>query len=54
MLRAFNFGSPWNVSAGQGVADLAEVAKFYEEQNRQAEEQRIARMKKSKGVSVYD
>jgi len=53
MQESFNFGSPWNVSAGQGTADLSELAKFYEEKHKDAEQERIKRFKKQKG-SVYD
>ena len=49
----FNFGSPWNVSAGHGTADLAALAKHYEETHKEVEQERIARFKKQKG-SVYD
>ncbi|ETI25821.1 hypothetical protein G647_02597 [Cladophialophora carrionii CBS 160.54] len=49
----FNFGSPWNVSAGHGTADLAALAKHYEEDHKKIEQERIARFQKQKG-SVYD
>ncbi|KIX01769.1 uncharacterized protein Z518_09496 [Rhinocladiella mackenziei CBS 650.93] len=52
--ESFNFGSPWNVSAGQGTADLTALAKFYEERNVRAEEERRQRLKKNNGHSVYD
>ncbi len=49
----FNFGSPFNVSAGQGSADLSELAKHYDDRHRELEQERVARLKKQKG-SVYD
>lgn len=49
----FNFGSPYNVSAGQGTADLTELTKYYEDQHKEGEQERVARLKRQKG-SVYD
>ena len=49
----FNFGSPWNVSAGQGSADLSELAKHYDDRHKEVEQERVVRLKKQKG-SVYD
>ncbi|EXJ86983.1 hypothetical protein A1O3_03940 [Capronia epimyces CBS 606.96] len=54
MPETLNFGSPWNVSAGHGTADLSELAKFYEERDRKAEKDRLQRLKKNNGASVYD
>ncbi|EXJ74213.1 uncharacterized protein A1O5_02508 [Cladophialophora psammophila CBS 110553] len=51
--ESFNFGSPWNVSAGQGTADLSALTKYYEGKNKEAERERVERFKKQKG-SVYD
>ncbi|KAI1618578.1 hypothetical protein EDD37DRAFT_273305 [Exophiala viscosa] len=50
----FNAGSPYNVSAGQGSADLSELAKFYKQESEVAEQERVARLKRNNGVSVYD
>ncbi|KAK4943981.1 hypothetical protein LTR10_016501 [Elasticomyces elasticus] len=52
--ESFNFGSPYNVAAGQGSADLSELAKFYQQESEVAEKERIERLKRNKGVSVYD
>ncbi|KEF60005.1 uncharacterized protein A1O9_04854 [Exophiala aquamarina CBS 119918] len=52
--EAFNHGSPWNVSAGQGGADLTALTKHYHEQAQAQEEARLARLKKGKVVSVYE
>jgi hypothetical protein len=49
----FNFGSPWNVSAGQGTADLSELAKHYDTAHKEIEQERVERLKKQK-YSVYD
>jgi len=49
----FNGGSPWNVSAGQGSADLSALAKHYDDKHNEIEQERVARLKKQKG-SVYD
>ncbi|KAJ4515702.1 hypothetical protein HRR83_004590 [Exophiala dermatitidis] len=54
MPETMNFGSPWNVSAGRGTADLSELAKFYEERDRKAERARLQRLKENNGVSIYD
>ena len=52
--RAFNTGSPINVSAGNGSADLKHVVAHYEARNKATEEKRVARMKDGKVVSIYD
>ena len=49
----FNFGSPFNVSAGHGTADLSELAKHYDDRDAEAEQERVARLQRQKG-SVYD
>lgn len=38
--RFFNHGSPWNVAAGQGTADLSKLQQHYEEQRRQLDVER--------------
>ncbi|KIW56614.1 hypothetical protein PV05_05262 [Exophiala xenobiotica] len=52
--ESFNFGSPYNVSAGRDTADLSALAKFYQDEKEEAEQQRIERLKRNKGRSVYD
>jgi hypothetical protein len=52
--RSFNFGSPWNISAGRGTADLSALTKFYQDEKEGAEQQRIERLKRNNGRSVYD
>ncbi|KAL1990303.1 hypothetical protein VTN49DRAFT_6142 [Thermomyces lanuginosus] len=49
----FNGGSPYNVPAGSR-ADVSAVAAYYHKRNQQIEEQRVARMKDGKVVSIYD
>jgi len=49
----FNASSPWNVSAGHGSADLSALTKHYEEQQKEGEQERMARLQSQKG-SVYD
>lgn len=51
--RLFNGGSPYNVPAGSR-ADVSAVAAYYHRKNQQIEEQRVARMKDGKVVSIYD
>jgi len=51
--RFFNAGSPWNQAVGQG-ADMRPLEEHYRKVRAQAEEERIARMKDGKVVSVYD
>ncbi|KAJ9615659.1 hypothetical protein H2200_001735 [Cladophialophora chaetospira] len=53
MQEMFNTGSPWNVSAGQGSADLSALSQHYDDRYKDLEQERIARLKKQKG-SVYD
>ncbi|PGH10779.1 hypothetical protein AJ79_05252 [Helicocarpus griseus UAMH5409] len=50
----FNTGSPINVPAGNGSADLTKVVAHYQEKNRKTEEDRVARMKDGKVISLYD
>jgi hypothetical protein len=52
--RFFNSGSPWNISAGRGTADLSALTKFYQDEKEGAEQQRIERLKRNNGRSVYD
>ncbi|EXJ88192.1 hypothetical protein A1O1_05122 [Capronia coronata CBS 617.96] len=54
MPETMNFGSPFNVSAGNGTADMSELVKFYQERDRKAEVERLQRLKKNNGVSIYD
>lgn len=54
MSRAFNVGSPYNVSAGNGSANLSALAKFYQDENKEAERLRVERLKRNNGVSAYD
>lgn len=50
----FNVGSPWNVVAGEGSANLEELVKHYENQREKQESARVARMRDGKVVTVYD
>jgi hypothetical protein len=50
---SFNTAPPYNVPAGSS-ADLGAVVAHYEQQNKQMEEARLARMKDGKVVSLYD
>ncbi|KAK5062478.1 hypothetical protein LTR84_004550 [Exophiala bonariae] len=52
--EVFNHGSPWNVAAGQGGADLNALTKFYHEKAQAQEEERLSRLKDGKVVSVYE
>ncbi|KAK2749762.1 hypothetical protein FQN55_002998 [Onygenales sp. PD_40] len=52
--EAFNTGSPMNVPAGNASADLTAVVAHYQMMNKKTEEQRVARMKDGKVVSLYD
>lgn len=54
IFRAFNQGSPWNVAAGQGGADLNALTKYYHEKAQAQEEERLSRRKDGKVVSVYE
>jgi len=49
----FNTGSPWNQAVGQG-ADLRQLEEYYRTVRDQAEEERVARMKSGRSMSVYD
>ncbi|KAL1980027.1 hypothetical protein VTN96DRAFT_4786 [Rasamsonia emersonii] len=53
MPELFNAGSPYNVPPGS-QADLSAVAAYYHQKNKEIEEQRVARMKDGKVVSIYD
>jgi hypothetical protein len=53
-IRIFNSGSPINVPAGNGGADLTAVVAHYERRRKAVEEYRAARMKDGKVVSIYD
>ncbi|KAL3465379.1 hypothetical protein BJX64DRAFT_285638 [Aspergillus heterothallicus] len=50
---SFNPGKPYNVIPGSH-ADLSQVIAHYERQNQKQEEERIARMKDGKVVSLYE
>jgi hypothetical protein len=50
---SFNTSPPYNVPAGSSV-DLSAVVAHYEQQNKQMEVARVARMKDGKAVSLYD
>jgi hypothetical protein len=50
---SFNTSPPYNVPAGSSV-DLSAVVAHYEQQNKQMEVARVARMKDGKVVSLYD
>ncbi|PGH35205.1 hypothetical protein GX50_01901 [[Emmonsia] crescens] len=52
--ETFNSGSPMNVPAGNGSADLTAIVAHYEAKNKKIEEERVARMKDGKVVSIYD
>eukprot|EP01099_Mayorella_cantabrigiensis_P005740 TRINITY_DN4642_c0_g1_i1.p1 TRINITY_DN4642_c0_g1~~TRINITY_DN4642_c0_g1_i1.p1 ORF type:complete len:125 (+),score=14.04 TRINITY_DN4642_c0_g1_i1:31-405(+) len=52
--EGLNAKSPWNVSAGRDAVDLSGLAKYYKEQEQLQEEERLARRKDGKVVSVYD
>jgi hypothetical protein len=52
--RMFNSGSPWNVAAGQGGADLSHLIEHYGAREKATEEGRIARLKDGKVTTVYD
>lgn len=48
-----NAGSPINVAPGS-QADLSKVVAYYEKQNKDIEEARVARQQGGKVVSIYD
>jgi len=50
----FNHGSPWNVVAGQGSADLTQLVSHYEAKHKKIEESRIGRMRDGKVVTIYE
>jgi len=52
--EVFNSGSPINVPAGNGAADLTAVVAHYERRRNAIEQDRVARMKDGKVVSIYD
>jgi hypothetical protein len=51
--RLFNVHAPFNVPAGE-TADLSAVAAHYHKKNEQIEQERVARVKDGKVVSIYD
>jgi len=50
----FNQSSPWNVVAGEGGADLDKLMAHYAQKEKVRHEDRLARMKDGKVVTVYD
>ncbi|EDN06105.1 NADH-ubiquinone oxidoreductase [Histoplasma capsulatum] len=50
----FNTGSPMNVPAGNGSADLTSIVSHYQTKNRKIEEERVSRMKDGKVLSIYE
>ena len=52
--RVFNSSSPWNVSAGQGGADLSRLTQHYTDKKKTTEEARLGRIKNGRITSVYD
>ena len=54
MDRRLNAGSPWNVAAGQGCADMSQLMEHLAKKEQQREEERVARMVDGKVVTVYD
>ena len=42
----FNTGSPWNVIAGEGTADMRKLEAYYIEKRKSMEEAREAKMAK--------
>ncbi len=46
--RIFNTGSPWNVPAGHGGANLDSLIAHYEKKNADAEEQKMKTLKEGK------
>lgn len=51
--RVFNNHSRFNISPGS-QADLSTVIAHYDNKNKKMEEERVARMKDGKVVSLYD
>lgn len=51
--RQLNASGPYNVPAG-ALADMSAVSAHYNRENQLAEEERVARMKEGKVVSLYD
>lgn len=54
LYRTFNSGSPWNVVAGEGGADLRQLTEHYRKKEERMEVARKARMVDGKVVTVYD
>lgn len=52
--RMFNAGSPWNQAAGESSANLKQLEEHYRRVQAEVEEERIARLKQTKGKSVYE
>ena len=50
----FNTGSPINVAAGEGTADMEELMRYYKEKHEIMEEERLRGMKDGKVQSLYD
>lgn len=46
--RIFNTGSPWNIPAGQGGANLDKLIAHYEKKNWEAEEAKVKFMREGK------
>jgi hypothetical protein len=52
--RQLNHGSPINVVAGQGYADMSELVRFYEEQKQMKNEERRQALEAGKtGAKVW-
>ncbi|OJD23857.1 hypothetical protein ACJ73_04789 [Blastomyces percursus] len=52
--EAFNTGGCMNVPAGNAHGDLTAVVAHYQAKNKKIEEERVARMKDGKVVSIYE
>lgn len=46
--RIFNTGSPWNIPAGQGGANLDKLIAHYEKKNVEAEERKVKTLREGK------
>ena len=46
--RQFNVGSPWNVPAGHGFANIDELIKKYEKENFEANEKKLQQLRENK------
>ena len=47
-IRLFNTGSPWNVPAGQGGANLDKLIAHYEKKNFEEEEKKMRTLREGK------